>query len=531
MQTIQTDFSGGMNQFLKPSAIAANEYSLGFNLRNRNIGLSPIKLSIEDTTIPAGKKQGVYAFDIFILVFVSGLAYYKNVITDSPWTKVEDLALDPTVDYIYTCIVPASANDFIRSLITDAQVLGSETTIPLRFNLATGSGSIRGLVVQDGKNTPWFIQPDGKARKLQRYTDWTIDKREYVPIMKQMAYADGILFGMDPDGVSLFRSVSGRPIDFVVNVTSTGDKGGDATTTSYSIGYNPVNCLGVNSDGNLLIGTDRLISILSLNFAQTIFAEPTFSLIKEYSIGIINQFAYVKYLPNYHFTIDKDGMRTFLSEQITDTNENRNSIFTSYIKNVLKVKQTKGAAIIFDDYLYASVETTYSDENYIIVYDNIRQVWVSVDTQNETIKMFAIADQSNIPILYGISDNKLYKFHVGDNAQAKLFPKAYNSGAASINQKLKDVYTVFADGTEESEVLITEYSDGHINKSVNEPIAGEPIETIRFNFLNRSSQCWQSQPVVTWQNDATLLVLEHLSDTVSTLTSLQQQSAAYVPRG
>lgn len=530
---IQSDFSGGMNLFQDDTNLAPNQYSTAFNVRNRSSGLSTIKSPIEDTLAPAGKKQGIYAFDKFLLLFVNGLAYTKNILNDIGWIKINDFILDPTVDYIYTSLIPASTNGFKRTLITDSQVLGSPQSIPLKFELINSTSSVAGLVVQDGINQPWFIRSDGTAIRLQKYSEWALTAREYVPIMKQMIYNSGILFGIAPDGKTIYRSVSDRPLDFVVNVTTTGDKGGDASTTSYGIGFNIINCLNTNTDGDLLLATDKGIVILELNFNKTLFAEPTFITKKQYAIGIVNQFSFVKYSDAYHFLVDKDGIRTFSAEQNTDVNENRNSVFNSMISGAVSInsnpiKQTLTAVVIFNDFTIFSCKTRYSSTiNYLPIYDNTRQQWVSIDSMPESIKMFAVADQSENPTLYAISEKKLYKLFSGNTAVADVSFRGINSGTAGITQKLDNLNTVFYNGTIAGTVYATEYENGIENKTITERLDGKNLETLRFNYMSLANQCWKSQTRLKWQNDSKLILLENNTTPITTGTTLQQMVKSY----
>src|SRR4051812_48952589 len=184
---LQSDFSGGMNLFEEDEAIGEKEYTLAYNVRNRNGSLAPVKSPIEDTAAPQGKKQGVYAFDVYVLIFVNGQAYYKNTVTDSDWTKIVPLTVDTLVDYIYAEAVPASVLNFHRKLTQAGQAQGTQLDPKMTID-----GGIKvndtpaGLVIQDGVNQGWIIFPDGTTEMLNTYEQWTLDDRSYVPIGKQM---------------------------------------------------------------------------------------------------------------------------------------------------------------------------------------------------------------------------------------------------------------------------------------------------------------------------------------------------------
>lgn len=539
--TTQFDFSGGMNLFADDINLGPTEYGYSFNVRNREAGLSPIRLPIEDTTLMRGKKQGIFAFDKYILAFVSGACFYKNIITDSAWIQIIDFALDPYVDNIYVALVPASTFNFKRTLINADQASGTQTNLPVNVSTVFATPSPSGLIVQDGLNQPWFIFADGTARRTQSYNEWsysdTVDNREYVPIMKQMVYTSaGILFGMAPDGITLLRSVSGRPADFVINVDTLGNKGGDAYTTSHSIGYNQINCLDTLTSGDIFLGSQRGCVILTLNYDSTIFAEPTFSVKENFAVGVVNQYSFLQVMRidgnSYYYFIDTDGMRTFGSDSFDDQNEGRNSIFTSNIHKALKANtlQSNTCAVVFDNYSIFSVLTQYNINKLLIVFDNLRQQWVSIDSYNiASIKQFAVADQSENPTLYAITtDDKLYKLFLSAGyAFSDAGFKATMSGSPSVQLKLDNIRTIFSDGSFSGKLNAVNYTDQTLSISVLSGLTGRPLDNILFNFDRLSSIGWKVSPRIQWQTDARLSCVEVNVTPDSSMTPMAQQISRY----
>ena len=113
-------------------------------------------------------------------------------------------------------------------------------------------------MVQDGINQPWLIQLNElinilTARKLNTYNQWSnvssgANSREYVPIGKQMMYLNSILFIVAPNGRSIYRSVSGRPLDFMVNIDVDGKKVpseiiGGAASVSFAADFDEITCI------------------------------------------------------------------------------------------------------------------------------------------------------------------------------------------------------------------------------------------------------------------------------------------------
>ena len=518
---IQADFRGGLNLFDQDIAINDNEYAYALNVRNRTTALEPIKLPAEDTTAPPGKKQGAYAFDNYLLLFCAGRCYYKNIVTDTAWTQIESLSLDPDVDYIYTCPVPASTFNYSRRLAAVEQISGTATDPGINIGNIIVNGTQAGLVVQDGKNQGWLIKPDATAVRLKNYIEWSVEDREYVPVMKQMCFVNGILFGVAPDGKTILRSVSGRPLDFVINVKPTGDKGGDAYTTSYRVGYDTVRYIGVLSSGELLVATDKVCYPIDLNYERTIFAEPTFRNTKQFSAGIVNQFSIVDILGDYGF-IDFDGVRSFNAVNQLN-NEGRNSVFSARIQGALNAKQTTTAAVVFDNYSLFALDTVYG--NALGIFDNIRQQWVGFDDYDldEQFKMFAVANQGTEPFLYGITDTKLYKLFAGtEYATADVKLKALISGDPEVQIKLKNVYAVFIGSTVAGTASVQEVCNGQANNTVTETLSVKEVQNIKFNFTTLGSNCFKSQARIRWDNDAKLLMVGANIAGMTRQTPLQQ---------
>ena len=541
---LQNDFSAGCNLFAHDSILGQNEYGLSFNVENRSSGLTPIKDDLEDIHAPAGFKQSIFAFDKYLVLFNSGLCYYKEV-DDTNWIQVEDIFVDPLVDYIFTCAVPASTFNFKRALEIPDQVNGTSANTNIVVQSTQINTLNAGLVIQDGINQPWFLTPDAEAIRLNRYNEWTLEDRQYVPIMRNMVFMDGRLFGVSADKKKIYRSVSGRPIDFVVNVDINSNKGGDADTTSYAVSFDDITLLKPLNSGELLAGTKRTLYPIEFNYERTIFAESTFYNRKPISVGAVNQESFVDILGDYAI-IDFDGLRQFNAVSLL-TNEGRNSIFSLLISKVFNnIKQVynQTASIVFNNFAFFSVKTIYG--NVLCVYDTLKQKWVGLYTIEAPIKQFAIADTSENPTLYGITATKVLKlFSSSDYRQARVRFKAINSGQASTEIKLRNIRAVFDESTSTSQVIATEIVNNRVRKSVTQTIAKTapgilypvlfPVtyyssgttDNIHFNFERLSKIGWKVAPELRWQNSAKLLLLEVNADEITNQTSLSQQGTLY----
>lgn len=541
---VQTDFGGGMNLFSHPTKLAENEYGISFNVINRTSALEPIKNDSEDTEAPVGLKQGIFAFDKYLLIFNSGLAFYREV-DDTEWTQIDDIFVNSEVNLVFTQAVPASTFNFKRKLDISKKVDGTsaDTNVTSESTLITTTNS--GLVVQDGINQPWFISPTAVATRLNRYGQYSNDNRSYVPIMRQMAYMNGILLGVAPDKKRILRSVSGRPLDFVVNVTKEGNKGGDAFTTAYAVGFDDINCLRPLNSGELLVGTARNCFPIEFNYDKTIFQEPTFLNRKPISAGVTNQDSFIDILGDYAF-IDFDGLRSFNAVSLI-TNEGRNSVFSILIQDAFRdIKQVveETAAIVFNNFAYFSVKTIYG--NVIAIYDTLRQRWSSFIKVDEPIKQFAIADVSENPTLYGITDTKVLKlFAASTYRESKVRFRAISPEAGSSEVKLQNVRAVFDKSLSPSTVTASEILNNRLRKSVNQTLAGGTpgiiypvtypvsyfgggvLDVVNFNFQQLGKTGWKLETELKWQNSAKLLVHQVQANDITNETAIPQQANTY----
>src|SRR5678815_1746591 len=232
----QKSFIGGMRLSLDDTNLDPTQYRIGFNLRNRFDRLDAVKSSIQDAQLSSGVIQEVTTFGNYQIAFVSGSAYYK-LFSSSSWNLISAFSgkLSPTAPRYWTVAIPVSTTNYLRIAATKEidSVVRPDGTQPVIINNLTGAflGTLPGLLVQDNISQPVFIfintegVPD--ARIVQSFTQWSItftdennttiapdgDKREYVPIGNCMAWVDGVLYVVSQDFNSIYRSVSGRPLD------------------------------------------------------------------------------------------------------------------------------------------------------------------------------------------------------------------------------------------------------------------------------------------------------------------------------
>lgn len=541
LQFTQKSFEGGINLLKDDSAIAENQIVFGANIRTRYGVVATIKSPLELVNAPRGRKQGLYGVGNILLMFVEGFAFYK-LPSASTWTVIPDLYLSPTVSRIYGCLVPQTTLDYSRKLAVDSEIgsgvkLSSITALPIPS----------GFICQDGINQPWIIFADGTARKLGNYSSWTTLNKEYVPIGKQMIFHSGILYIVSSDGKLIYRSVSGRPIDFVVNIDINGDKGGDATTTSIGVDFNTINCIQALNAQAIFVGTSYNCYLIEPDFTKTIFAEPTYKTTFLFSTGVVNQVSFVENLGDFSF-IDWNGLRSI--NAVTQLKfEGRNSLFSSIIAQAFEgiTQDDNCCAIDFDNYSLFSVKTIYGDVT--LVYDSITKTYSSFDSGIASgIKQFAVITDAITTKLYGITPTKAFEIYGGVAFEIPIIQtKAWTTDqedSKTINQivehKSSSLNLVFSDASETGLVYATEYIDAQIGVTRSRELIGIPggvlfpviypvtpssfrsMDPIAFTTFGRAGV--KVGYIITWDNDAKLNSFQISTAPITSITPDKQKT-------
>ena len=487
----QKSFAGGMNLRVDDTRLANDEYRAAFNCRNRVDTLEPILQSVEDPAAPAGLKQGILTFGEYIIIFLAGYAYYRHY-TATGWVKIDGFRMNTTAPRYWYEEIPVALTIYKRSLDATAATT-INNGIVIEFVEGASQGNLSGLLVQDNINQPQFIYLDDngyvKCRTTQDYSQWSVDwaaytaekdKREYVPIGNAMKYVDGILYIVNQQKTKLLRSVSGRPLDFVVNVTVDGDKGGDADTTAYSVGVGRVQTLHSLADGSLFVGAGNANFAISKNMtpnAPTIFGEYTFIRRFLFNATCLDDRCVIDTLGDTRF-IDLGGIRSF-NAILQQQNEGRNSIFSIKLNAALgQLRQSQGsaAAIYYDNYELYAINTIFG--NVIAVYDSVNEIWVAFDTnqaRGSAIKQFAKIEL-DIQRLFAITDdNKLYTLYSSDSYDiAAVRPPSVNANTINpetenlLQQNVKpvDFRAVLNGITEDCTASLTTFVDNRLTDSI-----------------------------------------------------------------
>lgn len=552
----QYSFEGGMNLVSPGTRLQPNEYLLGINVRSRFGPLEPVMEPIDITEdLPVENKliQGLYAFGEILVCFVGGEAWYKNAgVSSVGWTQIEDFQLSSSVSRIYAQAVPSSDVLYLRKNKDSSGAGNSPNSGVLLDPTNTGGVSQVALVCQDGVNTPWLIFSDGTSRLAQTFQEWGVSNREYVPIGKQMIHFQGILFVVAPDGRSIYRSVSGRPLDFIVAIDSNGAAVGvDITPTSFAVDSNEIKLIAALNSDNLIIITAYSAYLVTLDFDDTLYGEPTFSEVFLFNAGTINQFCWSDLLGDFAF-IDREGLKSFNAVQQLKF-EGNNSVFSLGISKVFKGIVQSDAACVgsYDNYTFFAVKTIYSPAS-IIVYDNVKEKFVSIDMlSSEAIKQFATTYSASQQRFFGCSGAKVFELYSPTSTTplvATVFSRELDttntdSGSTGGIDDIKSetLRIIFEESLEDGEIFVDElvnntragegYEDeiAAFDSAVYYPVTGPVMPAVIDSIFpidtNTSRQQGQKLSYVfTWSGGAKLTNFSAKSSSSKSPSSIQQQS-------
>ena len=238
----QKTFNGGMDTLSSDTQVAENAYVQLINGRTRFGGVRPCKKHIELTNLPGGNIQGCCSVGDILIVFINGFAYRRKEGTEA-WIEMLEVRLKSYADEVFTQAVPVSYMNFKRTGNEDVHA-----DIKLIENFKV-NGTPACVVCQDGETQPYLISYDDVTQQVhvtqsKSFYGWknTVEDRQYVPIGKEMAYIGGVLYIVSPDRKMLYRSITGRPLDFMINVDKDGNRKqteewGGAATTAFAFDF------------------------------------------------------------------------------------------------------------------------------------------------------------------------------------------------------------------------------------------------------------------------------------------------------
>ena len=468
----QQSFVGGMNMSVDDTRLGQEEYKFAKNVRNRFGTLEGIK-NVNDISSDIGAFtanppiQKIYSIGEFVFIFFDGGCKYRKPLNpDSTWAILYGGGTMDRSAEIFVQAVPASTQNFLRK---ETSVAGASLELDMENAVQK---TVAAIIVQDGISQPRIIELTGgyaTDREAKTYAEWidgTYTSREYIPIGRQMAFFNNKLFVVSPDGTEIYHSVSGRPMDFVVAITTDGHKInsdetiGGAPATSYTVGYNVITALSVLNNEALFVSTAGGSYGVSLDYTLTVFAEPMFQKQYLFTANSINQHSFVDLLGDFAF-IDPEGLRSF-NAVMQSKNEGRNSIFSLKVARLFKgvVQDTKKCtAIVFDDYALFACNTIFGHG--ILVFDTLTKQFVSFDQLTDDsnanigpIMDFAKVETNNKRELFAITHGtttssgepayKCVKLYEGSNfATAYVETRAFCTNDTRVEQKPQELRLLF----------------------------------------------------------------------------------------
>jgi len=552
---IQQSFSGGLNQQIDPTRISRNEYPLLINGRSRYDVVTNVRLPVQvnDMSLTGVNYQGIYAALNLVFIFIDGKPYYKDMNYPSmSFQPINGAQLDPTVSTVFAALVPTSYANFQRSLV---DVDNRNTDVKLGDII---DQTPQALVAQDGKSQPIAILTTNAARQLNRYQEWNLDLREYVPVGRQMLYHDGVLYIISPDGRRIYRSVTGRPLDFMVNIQP-GDDGdkwptendGSAETVSHAVDYDEITSINrLNTDdGSFFISTRKASYAVTPLIQDTdlVFGEPTFGNRFLFSAGCVSPFSFIELLGDNAFQ-DFNGLRSF-NAILQLKNAGTNSPFSKRIGPILQgIKQDYVASVVFDNYALFACNTIYGRG--IIVYDTLSETFVGVDIYPgvDQIKQFAEvkSDDGQRYLFFITADNKLYQAFVGDMATTKLYVGEWCSNDPNMEQNFSQIKLVFVDCKHSGMITVQSFIDRKLEKTMSmilDQKSGNPNDILPIAVpygaadqdtaqilpfdIGRTTIGWKAGFLITWSIDATLSHVGLLATSQRNVNSVQTQAKMY----
>lgn len=494
MLNSQTAFTGGLDFLSSDVQIANTAYQWLVNARQRFGYIQANKASINKSAfLPAGNLQGLVAVGNTLVLFVNGNAYYQFD-GQTFWAQVAGFKLDATVSQYYSVFIPDSTFNFSRALnptknIADLIIKNANVSI---------NGTPEGLLVQDGINQPMIITFDPatnipSARATQTFAQWVNDgvHQEYVPIGTIMVYIAPKLLIVSPDFKVVYHSISGRPLDFMINVDTKGNKlanesAGGAFTVSFAFDFDEITCLaGANVPSSFFIASRTTSRIISYDFTNTVFGEPNYIVsVGPLAIGAVNRFSFLDILGDYSI-VDAEGIKSFNAVQQYKM-QGKNSIFSLKLQKLLQtdpnnvIQQQTPNCIMFNDCAIYSVKTVFG--NILVVFDTILNQWVSLDINPcSKVKQFALINVNGIDKkLYAITYfNELFQLYADTSDEcATLLTRAFTyvpsiaaayqgtNVAVSFKQATEYLKILFDGGSYKTTVNVAEYVDGAFSQEL-----------------------------------------------------------------
>ena len=393
MTFTRNSFVGGINATYERTKTEGTAYPVGFNCRVRkNVvqgAFKPVRIQT-----PSGLQQAIFSLDDALLDVIAGAVYKIDPDTGNS-NALSPQILSATAPVVYHQNVPAPTSFFM---------VDSNGSLSFNSKVSTQPECV---VLQDGATQPSLVTPALGVRLTKTYAEWSFQQPEYVPIGKQMCHNGNVLYIAAADGRTIYRSVSGRPLDFVLAIDdATGEKRGDATTTSTAVATSKLTALIAAQTGGFLAFTYSGAYGVSLDYnVLDDFGEPAMNPNQLFPVGAVGQYAFSSANGQTLF-VTSSGIVSF--DQVAQSlKESNNSSLGAPITDYLIRPIESVACASADDYVFFAVSTIFGDG--ILVYDTQINTFVSIDLVGK-IKEFAILRGSGVDRLFYITtSDELYE--------------------------------------------------------------------------------------------------------------------------
>ena len=557
MNFTQDTFGGGLNQSVESTQIVAGELWQLRNGRIRDGLITPIKkpLLLQEGT----NAQGIYSIGSQVLFFVDGQAWFRDYqVPNSAFQQIAGFQMSAVNTYLFAVGVPSSSINFKRK--SNADVANNGITLQDSITQASAAA-----IVTDGESLPVILISGENPRTAKQYNDWTVDVPEYVPAGANMLMYDETLYMLSTDRTKIYRSVNGRPTNFMIVIDSEGNKleneaAGGADAVSHAISNAPINCLaGINIDADgFYAGVDNASYIVMPDWENTLFAEPRFRNAGPVAdSSALNQFSIFGLSQGTVF-INKSGIRMFNAAPNTK-DSGKNFPFSRQIYKLFQIsdneliQQDVCCGINYDDYAHFAVKTKHGYR--IIIYDDSRGQFVSCDEwdiDGAAIKMFCEVKIGAIrKLLFITNTGKLYEAYaseqfetvgayIGDRPNVKQDQNIPSNSYFRPVQSLIRFTEAYHDGL----VYATPYVDGKKGTRKAQYVKAEevelsypvafPVEAEEDEKTKAATITWPSEKIgsevglfVEWSFNASLMDVTLMTNVMNEEVSKEQRVQAH----
>lgn len=417
-------------------------YRIGLNIRVRKNGIEPAHRHVKLDT-PFGLHQAVFANDNKLGLIVAGNIYKVKLPENITIPQSGSGVISATADRVYHAAVPAPSNWLVNSVYQPTISTAEEC-----------------IVVQDDVNQPTLIFSDFSHRPAHTYADWTFEDPEYVPIGSFMAYSGRKLFIAKDK--KIYQSVSGRPLDFVLNINNDGEKGGDADTTHIGISAATLTALAPSQTGGLLPFTRYKAYSLEPEYQlPQIFGEPQYVPADVFPVGAVNDLAFA-FANGESLFISPAGIQAF-NQVLQVQRASNNTPYGAKIIDYLIRPITSTATAMVDDYTFIAVNTIFGPA--VLVHDNVLNAFIGFDLTLGIVKEFCTIEDNGLTRLFYITASGLYEIPLREGAKAigTVYFGEFSTGEADKLLKVADVHLGFNNIKSAGQVDVELWTDKVLN--------------------------------------------------------------------